>query len=83
VAAPDPVMLDGLMGEQASPDGTLSVNETVPVNLFSAVTVIVDWAEVPTVTADGDVAVMLKSLTLYTTEVEWDKDPIVPVTVAR
>jgi hypothetical protein len=76
-------MLDGLMGEQANPDGMLSVSETVPVNPFCAVIVMVDWAKVPTVTADGDVAVMAKSLTLYTTDVEWDKVPTVPVTVAR
>ena len=83
VAAPDPVMLDGLIGEQVSPDGVLSVSETVPVNPFSAVIVMVGWAEVPTVTADGDVAEIAKSLTPYTTDVEWDKDPTVPVTVAR
>jgi hypothetical protein len=55
----------------------------VPVNPFSAVIVIVGWAEVPTVTAEGDVAMIAKSLTLYTTDVERDKDPIIPLTVAR
>jgi len=44
--------------------GTVSVKDTVPVNPLSAVTVMVDVAEVPTVTAAGDVAVMLKSVTV-------------------
>jgi hypothetical protein len=47
------------------------------------VIVIVGWAEVPTVTADGEVADIEKSLTPYATDAEWDKDPTVPVTVAR
>ena len=37
---------------------------TVPVKPFSALTVIVEVAEVPTVTVAGDVAVMLKSVTV-------------------
>jgi len=44
--------------------GTVSVNDTVPVKPLSALIVIVEVAEVPAVTAAGDVAVMLKSLTV-------------------
>jgi hypothetical protein len=41
----------------------MSLNETVPVNPFTAEIVIVEIAELPTVTADGDVAAMEKSVT--------------------
>src|SRR5207247_931829 len=63
VAVPEPVMLDGLIGLQFSPEGTESVRLTVPVNPFRAMMVIVDWAEVPTVVAGGDDAAMEKSAT--------------------
>lgn len=63
VAAPDPVTLDGLMVPHVSPDGTESVRLTVSPKPFRAVIVIVDWAVVPTVTADGEEAEIAKSLT--------------------
>lgn len=44
--------------------GTVSVRLTVPVKPFTAVTVIVDVAEVPTVTEAGEVAATVKSVTL-------------------
>ena len=46
-----------------------------------AVTVIVEVAEVPALTAAGDVAVMLKSVTVNVAVVEWDNVPLVPVIV--
>ena len=42
----------------------MSVSVTVPLKTPTAVTVIVDVAEVPTVTAAGEVAVIVKSLLL-------------------
>ena len=48
----------------------MSVNATVPVNPLIAVTVIVDVADVPTVTAAGEVAAMLKSVTVKVAVVE-------------
>ena len=44
-------------------------------------TVIVDVAEVPAVTAAGEVAAMLKSVTVNVALVEWLKVPLVPVIV--
>lgn len=42
----------------------MSVRVTVPLNTPTAVTVIVELAEVPTVTAAGELAVIVKSLLL-------------------
>ncbi len=60
----------------------MSVRLTIPVKPLSAVTVIVETAEVPTVTAAGDVAAMVKSLTVKVAVVEWDSVPLVPVIVS-
>ncbi len=54
----------GLMAPQVRLAGTVSVRLTVPVKPLTAATVIVDVAEVPTVTAAGDVAEIVKSVTV-------------------
>jgi hypothetical protein len=59
VAVPELVTLVGVIAPQVRLVGTVSVRETVPVNPLTAVTVIVEVADVPTVTAAGDVAVVL------------------------
>ena len=74
-------MLVGLMAPQVRLAGTVSVNETVPLNPLMAVTVIVEVAEVPAVTAAGEVAVILKSMTLKVAVVLWVSVPLVPVIV--
>ena len=54
-----------LLGEivpQVRPSGTVSARLTTPVKPFRAVIVIVDATEVPTVTAAGEDARMLKSV---------------------
>ena len=61
--------------------GTVSVKDTVPVNPLRAATVIVDVAEVPAVTAAGEVAAMLKSVTVKVAVVLWVRVPLVPVIV--
>jgi len=48
----------------------MSVNETVPVKPLTAATVIVDVADVPTVTAAGEVAEIVKSVTVNVAVVE-------------
>ena len=58
------VTLAGLIAPQVRFAGTVSVKDTVPVKPLRAVTVIVEVAEVPAVTAAGDVAAMLKSVTV-------------------
>jgi hypothetical protein len=64
VAVPELVTLVGVIAPQVRLVGTVSVRETVPVNPLTAVTVIVEVADVPTVTAAGDVAVTVKSVTV-------------------
>jgi hypothetical protein len=82
VAVPEFVRLVGVIAPQVKLAGTVSVKLTVPVNPLSAVTVIVEVAEVPTVTAAGDVAEMLKSRTVNVAVVECDNVPLVPVMVS-
>jgi hypothetical protein len=64
VAVPDPVMLAGVIAPQVRLAGTVSVRLTTPANPFTAVTVIVEVAEVPTVTAAGEDAAIVKSWTV-------------------
>jgi hypothetical protein len=64
VAVPELVTLVGEIAPQVRLAGTVSVRLTVPVKPLRAVTVIVELAEVPAVTAAGEVAVMLKSVTV-------------------
>jgi hypothetical protein len=70
VAVPELVILVGVIAPQVKLAGTVSVRATVPVNPLSAVIVMVEVAEVPAVTAAGEVAAMLKSLTVKVAVVE-------------
>ena len=54
----------GVIAPQVKLAGTVSVRVTVPLNTPTAVTVIVELADVPTVTAAGEVADIVKSLLL-------------------
>jgi hypothetical protein len=58
------VTLPGVIAPQVKLAGTVSVRVTVPLNTPTAVTVMVEVAEVPTVTAAGEVALIVKSLLL-------------------
>ena len=60
----------------------MSVKDTVPVKPLTAATVIVEVAEVPTVTAAGEVAAIVKSVTVNVAVVEWLSVPLVPVIVS-
>jgi len=75
------VTLRGVIAPQDKLAGTVSVRETVPVNPLTAATVIVDVADVPTVTAAGDVAEIVKSVTVKVAVVLWESVPLVPVIV--
>ena len=57
-------MLLGVIAPQVKLAGTVSVRLTVPLKTPTAVTVIVEVADVPTVTAAGEVADIVKSLLL-------------------
>ncbi len=71
----------GLIAPQVRFAGTVSVRLTVPVKPFTAETVMVDVADVPTVTAAGEVAVIVKSVTVKVAVVECERVPLVPVIV--
>ena len=58
------VTLVGVIAPQVKFAGTVSVRLTVPVNPLTAATVIVEVADVPTVTEAGDVAEIVKSVTV-------------------
>jgi hypothetical protein len=64
------VTLVGVIAPQVKFAGTVSVRLTVPVNPLIAAIVMVEVADVPTVTAAGDVAEMEKSVTVNTAVVE-------------
>jgi hypothetical protein len=77
------VILLGVIAPQVRLAGTVSVRLTVPLNTPTAVTVMVELAEVPTVTAAGEVADIVKSLllTVKVAVAERDSVPLVPVIV--
>jgi hypothetical protein len=81
VAVPEFVTLVGVIAPQVRLAGTVSVRLTVPVKPFTAATVMVEVAEVPTVTAAGEVAVMVKPVTVNVAVALWDSVPLVPVIV--
>ncbi len=74
------VTLVGLIAEQVSPAGTVSVNATVPANPLTPVTVIVDVPVAPTL-AVTLLAAMVKSVTVNVAVVLWLRVPLVPVIV--
>jgi hypothetical protein len=61
---PEPVTLVGEIAPQVRFTGTVSVNETTPAKPLTAVTVMVDVAETPALTAAGEDALMVKSWTV-------------------
>ena len=81
VAVPELMTLVGEIAPHVRPVGTVSVKATVPVKPFSAVTVIVEVAAVLTLTAAGDVALILKSVIVNVAVVECVNVPLVPVIV--
>jgi len=59
----------------------LSVRVTVPVNPFTADIETVIVADAPALTAAGELAEIVKSVTMNLVVAEWDNDPLTPVTV--
>lgn len=64
VAVPDPVTELGVMAAQVKPAGTVSVRVTTPENPLVAVTAMVELADWPTLTAAGELADIVKSMTV-------------------
>jgi hypothetical protein len=69
------------MAPQVRLAGTVSVSETTPAKPLTAVTVMVEVAETPALTAAGEVAAIVKSWTVNVAVVEWVSVPLVPVMV--
>jgi hypothetical protein len=80
VPVPELVMLAGVMAPHVSPLGTVSVRLTTPVKPFNAATVIVEVPVAPTF-AEGDVAAIVKSVTVNVAVAECVRVPLVPVIV--
>ena len=76
------MMLFGVIVPQVRPDGTVSVMLTTPAKWFTAATVIVEVAEVPTFTGEGDVAPIVKSRNWKVAVALWTSGVLVPVIVA-
>jgi hypothetical protein len=66
VAAPEFVMLVGLIAPHVNPVGVVSVSATVPVNPLTGVMVMVEVVVWPASIASGEVAVIVKLLTWKT-----------------
>jgi hypothetical protein len=81
VAIPEPVTLVGANDPQIRPAEGAMLKVTVPANPLMEATVTVEVADWPALTASGDEAVVPKSWKRRTTEAEWDREPLVPVTV--
>ena len=81
VAVPDPVTVPGVSAPHVKPAGTVSVSVTTPAKPLTQETVIVEVALTPVLTAAGEVAVIVKSVTVKRTVVEWVKLPLLPVTI--
>lgn len=63
MAVPEPVTLFGIITSQTRLAGTVSVRVTTPEKPLTAVIVIVEFTNWPTVTAEGEDAEMVKSAT--------------------
>jgi hypothetical protein len=70
VAVPELVTLAGVIAPQVRFAGTVSVKDTTPVKPFTALTVIVEVAETPVATGAGEVADIVKSVTVNVAVVE-------------
>jgi hypothetical protein len=84
VAEPLPVTLLGVIAPHVSPEGIVSVNETVPAKLLSAVIVMVEVADCPESTAAGELAVIVKSGAgpkVKVAVIVWLNDPLLPVII--
>jgi hypothetical protein len=74
-------MLVGLVAPQVRPAGAVSAMLIVPVNPFTAVTVIDEVSDEPTFEADGEAAETVKSVAVSVAVVEWVRLPLIPVIV--
>ena len=82
VEFPEPVMLLGEIVPQLRPVGTVSVRLTRLAKWFSEVTLIVDVADTPTMTAAGEFAEMVKSWIMKVAVAVCTRGVLVPVIVS-
>ena len=60
MAVPEPVTVPGVIVPQVRPEGTVSVRVTTPANPLTALSVIVEVADRPALTGEGDDADVMK-----------------------
>jgi hypothetical protein len=82
VAVPAFVTLVGVMAPHVRFTGTVSVRVTVPVNPFTAETVMMEVAEAPAWTGAGEVAAIAKFVMMKVVFTKWNRAPTVPLTVS-
>ena len=81
MAVPEPVTVPGVIVPQARPDGTVSVRVTTLANPLTALSVIVEVADRPALTGEGDVADMMKFWNRNVAVAVWTRELLVPVIV--
>src|SRR5713101_221650 len=81
VAVPELRMLDGAIVEHVNPGAILSVRVTEPENPFTADIETVMVADDPALTAAGEFAEIVKSVTMNLVVTECESVPLTPVTV--
>ena len=79
VAVPEAAMLPGEIATQFRPEGTESVSVTVPEKPFRGLIDTVEVAGILASTGLGEVALMVKSVTVTVTLAEWERVPLVAV----
>ena len=82
IAVPEPMTLVGDIVLQVSPDGTAAENVTVPANPLTALTLMLEVANEPTLTVGGAEATTVKSTKLNFAVVLFTMVPLVPVIVS-
>ena len=79
VADPEPATLLGVIAPQVRPDGIESVRFTVPVKWLRAVILMVGLTDAATLTGAGELAEIAKSWKTRSSDMEWAREPLVPV----
>jgi hypothetical protein len=79
---PEPVMLVGVMVPQVSPEGTVSERLTIPPKWFTAVTVTVEFVELPALAGAGVAEAIVKSRNWKVAVELWTRGELVPMIVA-
>jgi hypothetical protein len=81
LADPELMTLLGEMLAQLRPEGAVSLRATVPVNPVTALIVMLELVDAPALIGAGEVALIVKLVTVNVALVLWLSAPLVPVMV--